>query len=179
MKVTVFGGASPQTGQPAYEDACQLGTILARNGHTVLTGGYLGTMEAVSRGAAEAGGYVIGITCEEIENWRSVRANAWVHEEWRCTSLQERLEKLMTAADIVIALPGGVGTFTEITLLWNRILIASLPPRPLILIGSGWHEVFQTFFSQFGSYITERDRRLLSFASNVGEAIRFFPAQAG
>lgn len=39
--------------------------MLAERGHIVLNGGYIGTMEAVSRGAAEAGGHVIGVTCEE------------------------------------------------------------------------------------------------------------------
>lgn len=56
MNITVFGGAQPQTGTPAYQEAYLLGKILAGAGHTVLTGGYMGTMEAISRGAAEAGG---------------------------------------------------------------------------------------------------------------------------
>ena len=30
-------------------------------------------MEAVSRGANEAGGHVIGVTCEDIEAWRQVK----------------------------------------------------------------------------------------------------------
>jgi len=51
-----------------------------------------GTMEAVSRGAAEAGGHVIGVTCEDIEKWRPIGANAWVKEEWRKKTLTERLE---------------------------------------------------------------------------------------
>ena len=58
----------------------------------MLTGGYIGTMEAVSRGAAEAGGHVIGVTCEEIEAWRPVRVNAWVKEEIRRKTLMERLQ---------------------------------------------------------------------------------------
>lgn len=55
MNVTVFGGSQPKPGTPAYEEARQLGELLAQRGHTVLTGGYIGTMEAVSRGAAHAG----------------------------------------------------------------------------------------------------------------------------
>ncbi len=70
MNITVFGGAQPKEGTPAYEEARTLGTLLAQRGHTVLTGGYMGTMEAVSRGACEAGGHVIGVTCIDIEEWR-------------------------------------------------------------------------------------------------------------
>ena len=51
MKVSIFGGASPKTGSPAYQQAYDLGKKLAISGHTVITGGYSGTMEAISRGA--------------------------------------------------------------------------------------------------------------------------------
>ena len=177
MRVTIFGGSTPKLGVPAYEEARQLGSLLGKEGHTIITGGYSGAMEAVSRGTAEVGGYTIGITCEEIENWRPVGANAWVLEEWRCSTLQERLDKLMVSCDAAMALPGGPGTLTEITLLWNRILINSIPPRPLILIGNGWRDVFQTFFDSLGEYIPDRDRKWLSFAADIKEAVAMLPAE--
>ena len=74
-RVTVFGGSKPHAGSQAYAQAQRLGELLALAGCTVLTGGYIGAMEAVSRGAAEAGGHVIGITCDEIESWRPVKPN--------------------------------------------------------------------------------------------------------
>lgn len=89
MNVTVFGGSQPMPGDPAYQEAMNLGSLLAQSGHTVLTGGYIGTMEAVSRGASEAGGHVIGVTCDEIEIWRPTRANPWVKEEWHYKTLRE------------------------------------------------------------------------------------------
>ena len=70
----------PQPGQPAYLEALHLGELLAKAGHEVVTGGYMGVMEAVSRGAAEAGGNVIGVTCKDIENWRPIDPNRWVTE---------------------------------------------------------------------------------------------------
>src|SRR5215831_16801474 len=72
MKVSVFGGSQPKEGSLPYAEARELGRMLAEGGHTVLTGGYIGTMEAVSRGAAESGGHVIGVTCEQIEQWRGI-----------------------------------------------------------------------------------------------------------
>ena len=135
MNITVFGGAQPQPDSPAYEEARLLGELLAQRGHTVLTGGYIGTMEAVSRGASEAGGHVIGVTCEDIEEWRKVKANAWVKEEWRKKTLIERLQALIEGCDAAFALPGGAGTLTEISLMWNLMIVESLHRRPLILIG--------------------------------------------
>jgi len=76
LKVTVFGGSRPD--EAGYQQALQLGRLLGQAGYAVLTGGYIGTMEAVSRGAAEAGGHVIGVTCEDIEQWRKVNPNRWV-----------------------------------------------------------------------------------------------------
>ena len=98
MKISVFGGSQPQEGSDTYAEARELGRLLAQAGHTVLTGGYIGTMEAVSRGASEAGGHVIGVTCAQIENWRRVTANKWVKEEWKRESLMERLEDLIRVA---------------------------------------------------------------------------------
>ena len=83
MRISVFGGSQPKEQDTAYGEAVELGKLLAQRGHVVLTGGYIGVMEAVSRGAKEAGGHVIGVTCEDIEAWRAVRPNSWVMEEIR------------------------------------------------------------------------------------------------
>src|SRR5512139_4158189 len=107
MKVSVFGGSQPKEGDAAYAEALELGRLLAERGHTVLTGGYIGVMEAVSRGAHEAGGHVIGVTCADIERWRPRAANQWVMEEIRKESLIERLHALIHESDAAFALPGG------------------------------------------------------------------------
>jgi hypothetical protein len=176
MKITVFGGSQPLPGSPAYSEACELGKLLAQAGHTVLTGGYIGTMEAVSRGAAEAGGHVIGVTCDEIERWRPVKPNAWVKEERRFSTLQERLNELVMACDAAIALPGGPGTLTEIALTWNLMIVTSIPPKPLILTGIGWRSVIEALYNSFGVYIPQSQRLLISFATNIQEAVRLLPS---
>jgi len=167
MKVTVFGGSSPQPGSPEYSQAVHLGRMLALAGHTAVTGGYIGTMEAVSRGAREAGGHVIGITCKEIERYRPTSANAWVVEEIAFETLKDRLYALIDTCDAAIALPGGVGTLAEISLMWNLLIIEGQPPKPLIAIGVEWKAVMQTFIAGQGGYIQESDRDWLQFAENV------------
>lgn len=172
MNVTVFGGAQPKEGSAAYEEARELGALLATAGHTVLTGGYMGTMEAVSRGAHEAGGHVIGVTCVDIETWRGSRMNAWVKEERRRQSLLDRLKSLTEDCDAAMALPGGAGTLTEISLMWNLLIVEALPPRPLILIGQGWQSTFDQFFKEFESYTSAPQRKLLYFAEDVKTAVQ-------
>jgi uncharacterized protein (TIGR00730 family) len=172
MRVSVFGGSQPKEGDAAYSEAMELGRLLAERGHTVLTGGYIGTMEAVSRGAREAGGHVIGVTCEDIEAWRPTRANAWVVEELRKKTLMDRLHTLIHESDAALALPGGPGTLTEISLTWNLMIVESLHRRPLILIGDGWQSVFGQFIQRFDDYIPARQREILNFAQDVQIAVK-------
>jgi uncharacterized protein (TIGR00730 family) len=175
MKVSVFGGASAQPADTIYQEAHHLGRLLAQLGHTVLTGGYMGTMEAASRGAAEAGGHVIGVTCSEIERWRNARANPWVKEEWKVETLMDRLALLIDRSEAALALPGGPGTLAEIALLWNRMIVESIAVRPLILIGTGWQSIFETLMQQQAPYIGEPQRRLLTFAPTVEAAVAYLP----
>ena len=135
MNITVFGGAQPKEGSSGYEEARELGKLLAERGHAVLTGGYMGTMEAVSRGASEAGGHVIGVTCVDIEEWRKTSPNQWVKEERRKKSLMDRLYGLIDGCEAAIALPGGAGTLTEVSLMWNLMIVESLPPGLLYWSG--------------------------------------------
>ena len=172
MRISVFGGSRPREGDTAYAEAQELGRLLAQRGHTVLTGGYMGTMEAVSRGAQEAGGHVIGVTCEDIEAWRPGKANSWVIEEIRKKTLIERLHTLIHESEAALALPGGAGTLTEVALMWNLMTVESLHRRPLILIGRGWQSTFDQFFQEFDSYMTAPQREILHFAEDVQTAIK-------
>ena len=171
MIISVFGGSQPKPGSPAYEEARQLGELLAQCGHTVITGGYIGTMEAVSRGANEAGGHVIGVTCGEIERWRDVVANRWIKEEWRKQTLIQRLQVLIRECDAALALPGGPGTLTEIALAWNLMIVESMHRRPLVLVGGGWQSVFDQLFTALDSYTPAYQRDLLLFAKDVQTAV--------
>jgi uncharacterized protein (TIGR00730 family) len=182
MRISVFGGSTPKAGEPAYQEALLLGQLLGGAGHTVITGGYIGTMEAVSRGANETGGHVVGITCDEIEAWRPVKPNRWVQQETRYATLRERLFAVTEDCDAAMALPGGPGTLTEISVMWNHMQTAAMPRRPLILIGAGWESVFSGFFRALPDYISPDSRRLLSFATDVRSAMgmldRYNPGEA-
>ena len=171
-RITVFGASNPQPGEPDYEQAHRLGTFLARAGYTVLTGGYMGTMEAVSRGAAEAGGHTIGVTCEEIENWRKATANPWVKEEWKKVTLKDRLHTLVENCDAALALPGGIGTLAEIAIMWSNLQVGILSPRPLILIGAGWKTTFEALLTAQNGHIRPEYQKLVTFAGDVETAFQ-------
>jgi uncharacterized protein (TIGR00730 family) len=170
-KVTVFGGSQPRPGDIAYLQAYELGKGIASAGYAVLTGGYIGTMEAVSRGAAEAGGHVIGVSCDEIESWRPVKPNPWVMEELRYATLRQRLFALIDVCDAALALPGGIGTLAEVAAMWSQLQTGASSPRPLILIGPGWALTLRAFLDGLGQYIHPNDRQWVQLAVDVDAAL--------
>ena len=170
--VSVFGGSSPRPGSPAYQEAQTLGKLLAEAGYTVATGGYSGTMEAVSRGAAEAGGHVIGVTAAVFDHWRAGggEANSWVAEEIRCSTLRERLYHLVTFCDAAVALPGGIGTLSEVALTWSLLQVGEVAAKPFILIGEVWGDLLTRFYGK-GEYIQAKYMKLWQAVETPEEAV--------
>jgi uncharacterized protein (TIGR00730 family) len=148
--VTVFGSARPHPDTPAYDQARQLGRLLAEAGLAVVNGGYAGTMEAVSRGAQEAGGTAIGITCAAFDNQRA-GGNPYLTRSIHAPDLLARLRQLVELGDAYIILDGGIGTLLELFLVWNLRAIGSLD-KPCLLVGLHWREVLQqlTRLTQIG-----------------------------
>jgi uncharacterized protein (TIGR00725 family) len=66
-RITVFGGSRCASDSPEYVEALRLGRLLVEAGFDVCSGGYYGVMEAISRGAHEAGGEVIGVTMNQFK----------------------------------------------------------------------------------------------------------------
>lgn len=161
-RITVFGSSRAAHDDEAYGEGLRLGRLLAEAGYAVCTGGYGGAMEAVSRGAAEAGGSAIGVT---VDLWTGRhRANRWVTEEVRTPHLFERLA-CMIASDGYVALTGGPGTLGEVALTWNLFQTESIPRRPLVLVGRSWRAVIGCLAGAMR--IEPEDLALLQFAETV------------
>jgi hypothetical protein len=137
--ITIFGSSLPDEQSMAYREAQRLGRLLAEAGYAVCNGGYSGLMEASARGAREAGGHTIGITCVI---W-SRRANPYIVEEVRTQSFPERLMTLIERGDAYIVLPGGTGTLAELALVWEMMNKGSLSRtvggrKPLLVRAPYW-----------------------------------------
>jgi uncharacterized protein (TIGR00725 family) len=110
--------------------------VLAQAGFAIANGGYGGTMLAASKGATEAGGEVIGVTCSAFG---SSKANEYTTREVVTHSLDERLEKLVELGRAYVVLPGGTGTLLELAKVWElKNKGFSEADRPIILIGGFW-----------------------------------------
>jgi uncharacterized protein (TIGR00730 family) len=169
--ISVFGSSAPQPDSDAYREARQVGALLAEAGFVVATGGYGGTMAAVSQGASEAGGWVIGVTSSHMEKWRPTPPNQWVAEEIRLTSQRDRLSHLIVNNDGMLALPGGIGTLSEVSLAWSLMQTSEIPERPLVLLGQLWRETIRSFAQL--DYIRPRDMDLIYLANSAETATAY------
>ena len=128
-----------------------------RAGYAVLTGGYAGSMAAASRGAAEAGGRVIGVTCAIFD---PTPPNPWLTEEIKAPSLLARLGIMLDRADGFVAVRGGIGTLSEVTLAWSLLQTRSLNGgTPLVLLGAEWQAVLDSLLAH-----TDLGRSIASLA---------------
>jgi uncharacterized protein (TIGR00730 family) len=140
--IAVFGSSRRDEDSEYYREAYDLGRELARAGYAVLSGGYSGSMGAVSRGAAEAGGRVIGVTCAVFD---PLPPNAWLTEEIKAPTMLDRLAIMLDRSDGFVAVRGGIGTLSEVTLAWSLLQTRSQTGKPLVLLGADWQAIVDAF----------------------------------
>jgi len=163
--VVIFGTGKAQPGEPPYVLAEQVGRALAEAGFIIANGGYGGTMLAAAKGAAEAGGTVVGVTCSAFKN--SV-ANAYVTREVTTDSLEERLKNLIKAGDAYVVLPGGTGTLLELASVWELKNKGFLDgAKPIILTGGFWRPLLQLVSTE-----DPRCGRSVVFAEDADETVK-------
>jgi hypothetical protein len=160
--ICIFGNSRCGPGDSEYHEAERLGSLIAQARMTVCTGGYEGIMEAASRTAHEAGGQVLGITSDIF----STQSNRYLTREIRQPDLFSRLKSLAEIGDAFIGLRGGMGTVTEVALMWNLMVIGCFGrPKPFLLVGPCWQEVVKSWQSHLAV-----DGRDLPHVTIVGSA---------
>jgi uncharacterized protein (TIGR00725 family) len=121
-------------------------------------------MEAASRGAREAGGRVLGIVMNQFKS----EPNRFLTDKVATDHFYDRLQNLITRSVGFVALRGGMGTVTEISLVWNKLQTGVLDRRPLVLIGDCWQKVVAAWEENL--VVSKSDISLLDFASDAAEA---------
>jgi uncharacterized protein (TIGR00730 family) len=144
--VTVFGSSHAKPVEKLYQTAFELGRTIAELGLTLCNGGYGGTMAAAARGAVEAGGHTIGVTCTRFG--RS-GPNPHIRQEIPTFDLLQRLNTLIQLGRAYVVLPGGTGTLAEFALVWellNKRLLRGA--RPLIVLGDAWQATIDSILRE-------------------------------
>jgi uncharacterized protein (TIGR00730 family) len=164
--VTIFGGSKCGEDSEEYAQARRAGQLLAEAGFTICTGGYLGVMEAASRGAHERGGRVLGVTMNQFKS----EPNRYLTDKVASAHFYERLQNLITRSVGFVVIRGGMGTVTELSLVWNKLQTRVLEPRPLVLVGDCWPPVIESLKQHLA--VSDADVRLLHFARTAEEAVK-------
>jgi uncharacterized protein (TIGR00730 family) len=138
--ITVFGSAFTQPDDELYKSCIEIGNILSKNGFTVCSGGYGGTMEAVSKGAKQNNGKTLGVT---VQNWDR-KTNEYIDENIKMSNLMERMTELIALGDAYIILPGGTGTLLEIASALELMNKRLMKEKIMVFYTSHWKQVIET-----------------------------------
>ncbi|MBP3212912.1 MAG: TIGR00730 family Rossman fold protein [Prevotella sp.] len=109
MKIAVFCSANNNISREYFERTTELARWCREEGHTIVFGGCnMGLMGCL----AEEKGSLVGVVPRIIEQGGRVSENLTVHIP--CDNLSDRKDLMLLHSDVVVALPGGIGTLDEI-----------------------------------------------------------------
>ena len=111
--VAVFCAASEEIDPLYNEAAAEVGTMIGRIGASLVYGGArFGLMEATAKAAKASGAKVVGVVPMILEE--RDRVSSLIDEKINCRNLCDRKDIMLERSDILVALPGGIGTLDEI-----------------------------------------------------------------
>lgn len=141
--VVVYGSARVKPNEKYALAARELGGMLARNGHAVITGGGPGIMEAAHHGAFEYGGRTIGLN---IELPHEQHINPYVTDQLEFKYFFARKVMLAMSGKVYVFFPGGFGTLDELSEILVLMQEGKMPKMPVYLYGKSYWRSLDKFF---------------------------------
>lgn len=112
MKIGIFCSANNNIDLDFFSLTEELGRWIAKNGHSIVFGGCnTGLMECIAKAVKDAGGLTVGVIPKMIE--QQSRISDFVDVQIFCDNLSDRKDLILAKSDVLIALPGGIGTLDE------------------------------------------------------------------
>jgi uncharacterized protein (TIGR00725 family) len=164
-EVAVLGSARIESPDPRWDQARALGGLLAKGGFTVVTGGYGGLMSAVSQGVSEGGGRVVGLP---MRHWDKLEPNRWNAELRWSEGYGARLDHILRCC-AVVALPGGIGTLSEVSVVWAAAQTEATL-LSIVLLGEGWPALIKAIGENL--VVGPQDLSLLRMVTSPEEVMR-------
>lgn len=94
-------------------------------------------MAAAAQGAKSADGSTVGLP---ISSWTHVVPDASHDELWWCENFAARATHILSTRAVVV-LDGGVGTLSELALVWSTAQTERVAPS-LLLVGEIWRRLY-------------------------------------
>ena len=138
MNICIFCSANSNIPTEYFERTSELGTWMGANGHTLVFGGCnLGLMECVAKAVHDAKGMTVGVVPTIVE--KGGKVSDYVDVKILCDNLSDRKDLMIERSDVIIALPGGVGTLDEIFTVLAAASIGYHSKRVILYnIGGFW-----------------------------------------
>jgi uncharacterized protein (TIGR00730 family) len=177
--VSVFGSARTPTDHPDYADAEAIGAALARAGLAVITGGGPGCMEAVNKGASQAGGVSVGLG---IELPFEQAMNDWVDIGIQFRYFFARKTMFVKYAQAFVVLPGGFGTMDELFEALTLVQTRKVTMFPVVLWRSAYWEGLIDWVRDKvmpEGKVSEADLTLLNVCDDVDELVNIVVTATG
>ena len=169
--VTIFGSARLPQDDKYCKKAFELGGLLAKNGHAVVTGGGPGIMEAASHGAYEIGGRTIGFN---ITLKHEQFPNPYLTDCLTFEYFFARKVMLAMAAKVFVFFPGGFGTMDELSEILCLMQEDKMPKMPVFLIGKGYWKNFDRIIRKMVELglINAKDTKIFKITDDVTEVVK-------
>lgn len=143
--IGIFCASSDRMSPLFYSEATRLGQWIGRQGRTLVYGGAnCGLMETLARAVHESGGRVLGIVPQILVD--KGRVSRYIDEMVLTPDLNQRKQGIIDRSDIILALPGSVGTLDEIFTVLAANTIGIHSKKVLFWnIDGFWDELFHMF----------------------------------
>ena len=172
-EVTVFGSARTRPDSKYYNEAFELGKMLAQENYTTITGGGPGIMEAANKGAYENNGQSLGLN---IQLPNEQRVNPYVKHGLGFHFFFTRKVMLTSPSQAFVAFPGGFGTLDECFEVLTLIQTQKMPRVPVIMVGKdywgGLHRFLENEVLQHHESIEPKDLQLYKIVDTAAEAMK-------
>ena len=169
--VTIFGSARLPQDNKYCVMAYKLGGLLAKNGHTVVTGGGPGIMEAASRGAYEIGGRTIGLN---ITLKHEQFPNPYLTDCLTFEYFFARKVSLAMAAKVFVFFPCGFGTMDELSEILCLMQEDKMPKMPVFLVGKAYWKTFDKIIKKMleMGVIAKNDTGIFKITDDITEVVK-------
>ncbi len=177
--ICIYCGSKTGKNPTNIESAQQVGRILAeRHIRMIYGGGSIGLMGVTAQAAMDAGGHVVGVITQHLEDLEvGLKGISMRHIE---ATMHARKMRMFELSDGFIALPGGSGTLDEIAeiLCWHQI---GLHNKPCVLLNNTgyWDPLMQMLRTmQDQGFLTAAGQDYFHLAPSPEEAVDYIERHA-
>ena len=171
-RIGIFCSAADDIDAVYFEKARELGAWLGENKKTLVYGGAnIGLMECVARSAKEHGAFIMGVVPTKLEERGAV--SDLLDVTFRVDNLSERKDAMLRESDILVALPGGVGTLDEVFHVMASASIGYHSKKVIFYNVNGFWEELMAFLNRLrGQHFARRPwENFCLVANNMEELI--------